>query len=291
MKVTIKPANPEKPHFVGLVDGIDARKPLAPQQIAALESGLARFGVLVLPDKRVTDAQQVAFSRSFGELEHATGDLVQGADRRLPMELNDISNLDREGKLRALDDRARLFGLGNRLWHSDSSFKAIPARFSLLSARVLPAHDGNTEFADMRAAWDTLDAATQTEIRPMIALHSQLYSRAVLGFEFSEAERLAWTPVRHPLVRRHAETGRLTLYLSAHIGAIEGLPIPEARALLRDLTEHATQRERIHAHIWQPHDLVIWDNRITMHRARPFPPGQVRDMRRTTITDEVPTIV
>ena len=290
MKVTIKPANPDKPHFVGHVEGVDARKPLAPQQIAALESGLARFGVLVLRDQQITDAEQIAFSRSLGELEHATGDLVQGADRRLPMELNDISNLDRDGKLRALDDRARLFGLGNRLWHSDSSFKAIPARFSLLSARVLPAQDGNTEFADMRAAWDTLDRATQAEIRPMIALHSQLYSRAVLGFDFSDAERQAWAPVRHPLVRRHGETGRLTLYLSAHIGAIEGLPIPEARALLRDLTEHATQRERNHAHVWQPHDLVIWDNRITMHRARPFPPGQVRDMRRTTITDEVPTL-
>ncbi len=290
MKVTIKPANPDKPHFVGHVEGVDARKPLAPQQIAALESGLARFGVLVLRDQQITDAEQIAFSRSLGELEHATGDLVQGADRRLPMELNDISNLDRDGKLRALDDRARLFGLGNRLWHSDSSFKAIPARFSLLSARVLPAQDGNTEFADMRAAWDTLDRATQAEIRPMIALHSQLYSRAVLGFDFSDAERQAWAPVRHPLVRRHGETGRLTLYLSAHIGAIEGLPIPEARALLRDLTEHATQRERTHAHVWQPHDLVIWDNRITMHRARPFPPGQVRDMRRTTITDEVPTL-
>ena len=150
MKVTIKPANPDKPHFVGHVEGVDARKPLAPQQIAALESGLARFGVLVLRDQQITDAEQIAFSRSLGELEHATGDLVQGADRRLPMELNDISNLDRDGKLRALDDRARLFGLGNRLWHSDSSFKAIPARFSLLSARVLPAQDGNTEFADMR---------------------------------------------------------------------------------------------------------------------------------------------
>ena len=290
MKVTIRPANPEKPQFVGEVEGIDARKPLAPQQIAAIESGLARFGVLVFRDQPLTDDQQIAFTRSFGELEQATGDIVQGEARRLRMELNDISNLDRDGNIRARDDRARLFSLGNRLWHSDSSFKAIPARFSLLSARVLPSSGGNTEFADMRAAWDTLDAATQAEIRDMVALHSQLFSRATLGFDFTETERLAWAPVRHRLVRRHPETGRLTLYLSAHIGAIEGMPVPEARALLRDLTEHATQRERTHAHVWHSDDLVMWDNRITMHRARPFPPGQARDMRRTTVTDEVPTI-
>lgn len=290
MKVTIRPADPVKPQFVGEVEGIDARKPLAPQQIAAIESGIARFGVLVFRDQALTDDQQIAFTRSFGELEHATGDIVQGEARRLRMELNDISNLDRDGNIRARDDRARLFGLGNRLWHSDSSFKAIPARFSLLSARVLPTSGGNTEFADMRAAWDTLDAATQAEIRDRVALHSQVFSRATLGFDFTEAEPIAWAPVRQRLVRRHPETGRLSLYLSAHIGAIERMPIPEARALLRDLTEHATQPERTHAHVWHSDDLVMWDNRITMHRARPFPPGQARDMRRTTVTDEVPTI-
>ena len=290
MKLVIAPANPAQPNFAGAVSGIDLTQPLAPQQIAAIEAGMARFAVLAFRNQALTDDQQIAFTRYFGPLEQATGDIVQGEARRLRMELNDISNLDRDGQIRARDDRARLFGLGNRLWHSDSSFKSTPARFSLLSARVVPASGGNTEFADMRAAWDTLDRATQSEIRDLITHHSQLYSREVLGFPFTETEREKWAPVRQRLVRRHAETGRLSLYLSAHIGQIEGMPTPEARALLRDLTEHATQRERVHAHVWQKNDLVMWDNRITMHRARPFPADQVRDMRRTTIEDEAPTL-
>ncbi len=290
MKLVIVPANPAAPHFAGEVSGIDLTQPLAPQQISAIEAAMARFAVLAFRNQVLTDDQQIAFTRYFGPLEQATGDIVQGEARRLPMALNDISNLDREGNIRARDDRARLFGLGNRLWHSDSSFKTIPARFSLLSARQIPGQGGNTEFGDMRAAWDTLDRATQGEIRGLITHHSQLYSRELLGFPFTDAEREQWAPVRQRLVRRHAETGRLSLYLSAHIGQIEGMPTPEARALLRDLTEHATQRERTHAHVWQQHDLVMWDNRITMHRARPFPADQVRDMRRTTIEDEAPSL-
>ena len=290
MKLAITPANPAAPHFAGEVAGIDLTQPLAPQQISAIEAAMARFAVLAFRNQKLTDDQQIVFTRYFGPLEQATGDIVQGEARRLRMELNDISNLNRDGQIRARDDRARLFGLGNQLWHSDSSFKAIPARFSLLSARQIPGQGGNTEFADMRAAWDSLPRGQQAEIRDLITHHSQLYSRELLGFGFTDAERENWAPVRQRLVRRHAETGRLSLYLSAHIGQIEGMPTPEARALLRDLTEHATQRERTHAHVWQQHDLVMWDNRITMHRARPFPADQVRDMRRTTAEDEAPTL-
>ena len=290
MKLVIAPANPAQPNFAGEVSGIDLTQPLAPQQISAIEAGMARFAVLAFRNQPLSDDQQIAFTRYFGPLEQATGDIVQGEARRLRMELNDISNLDRDGAIRARDDRARLFGLGNRLWHSDSSFKSTPARFSLLSARQIPCHGGNTEFADMRAAWDTLPPDQKTEIRDLITHHSQLYSREVLGFPFTDAERETWAPVRQRLVRRHPETGRLSLYLSAHIGQIENMPTPEARALLRDMTEHATQRERTHAHVWQQHDLVMWDNRITMHRARPFPADQIRDMRRTTIEDESPTL-
>ena len=290
MKLVIAPANPAQPNFAGEVSGIDLTRPLAPQQISAIEAGMARFAVLAFRNQPLSDDQQIAFTRYFGPLEQATGDIVQGEARRLRMELNDISNLDRDGAVRARDDRARLFGLGNRLWHSDSSFKATPARFSLLSARQIPGTGGNTEFADMRAAWDSLPPDLKAEIRGLITHHSQLYSRELLGFSFTDAERENWAPVRQRLVRRHAETGRLSLYLSAHIGQIENMPTPEARALLRDLTEHATQRERTHAHVWQPDDLVMWDNRITMHRARPFPADEVRDMRRTTVADEAPTL-
>jgi alpha-ketoglutarate-dependent 2,4-dichlorophenoxyacetate dioxygenase len=186
----------------------------------------------------------------------------------------------------ARDDRKRLFSLGNQLWHSDSSFKETPAKFSLLSARVLPDAGGNTEFADMRRAWDELDAATQALIRNLVTEHSQIFSRGILGFtDFTEAERQKWAPVPQRLVRRHPRTRRLSIFLSSHAGAIQNWPMPEARALLRDLTEHATQRENVYAHVWQPHDLVMWDNRATMHRARRYDDKQIRDLHRTTVAD------
>jgi alpha-ketoglutarate-dependent 2,4-dichlorophenoxyacetate dioxygenase len=250
-----------------------------------------QYAVLVFRAQAIDDQQQIRFTRHFGPLELATGDIVQGEARRLAMEVNDISNLDRDQKVLARDDRKRLFSLGNMLWHSDSSFKPVPAKYSLLSARVIPGSGGNTEFADMRAAWDALDAATQAMVRDLVCEHSQIFSRGILGFtDFTEAERERWAPVPQRLVRRHPATGRLSLFLSSHAGAIRGWPVPEARALLRDLTEHATQREFTHAHVWQPHDLVMWDNRATMHRARRYDAQQVRDLHRTTVADMAPTL-
>jgi alpha-ketoglutarate-dependent 2,4-dichlorophenoxyacetate dioxygenase len=291
MSLVIHPADLVRPGFVGEASGIDLRQPISPEHAAAIEDGMDRYGVLVFRDQAIDDAQQIAFSRHFGPLELATGDIVQGQARRLSMEVNDISNLDRDEAVLARDDRRRLFSLGNMLWHSDSSFKPTPAKFSLLSARVIPGSGGNTEFADMRAAWDALDGETKAQIRDLIAEHSQLHSRGSLGFtEFTEEERAKWQPVPQRLVRRHPRTGRLSLFLSAHAGAIQGWPIPEARMLLRDLTEHATQREFVHAHVWRPHDLVMWDNRVTMHRARRYPPEQKRDLHRTTVADHAPTL-
>jgi alpha-ketoglutarate-dependent 2,4-dichlorophenoxyacetate dioxygenase len=188
------------------------------------------------------------------------------------------------------DDRQRLFQLGNLLWHSDSSYKAVPAKYSMLLARAIPDHGGDTEFADMRSAWDTLDARTQTLVREMVCEHSRLFSRGELGFRFSADEERKFAPVQQRLVRRHPVTGRLSLYLSSHGGAIVGWPLPEARALLRELTEHATQRERVYAHKWRPFDLVVWDNRVTMHRGKRYPADQPRDIRRTTIMDAAPTL-
>ncbi|MFZ4411018.1 MAG: TauD/TfdA dioxygenase family protein [Paracraurococcus sp.] len=291
MTLSIRPANPARPDFVGEVAGIDIAAGVSAAEAAAIEDGMDRYGVLVFRGQAIDDTQQVAFSRHFGPLELATGDIVQGEARRLAMEVNDISNLHRDGSVMARDDRKRLFSLGNMLWHSDSSFKATPAKFSLLSARVIPGADGNTEFADMRAAWDALAPALQAEVRDLVTEHSQLHSRGVLGFTDFTAEELAkWQPVPQRLVRRHPRTGRLSLFLSAHAGAIQGWPVPEARALLRDLTEHATQREFVHAHVWQPHDLVMWDNRVTMHRARRYDATQVRDLHRTTVADAAPTL-
>jgi alpha-ketoglutarate-dependent 2,4-dichlorophenoxyacetate dioxygenase len=292
MTLSITPANPSRPDFVGVVAGVDLRQPVDAATAALIGQGMDRFGVLVFHGQPLADAQQIAFSRHFGELELATGDLAQGEARRLPMEVNDISNLQRDGSVMPRDDRKRLFSLGNMLWHSDSSFKPTPAKYSLLSARVLPqGPGGNTEFADMRAAWDTLPEDEQALVRDLVCEHSQVFSRGVLGFtDFTDEERVKWAPVPQRLVRRHAVTGRLSLFLSAHAGGIRGWPVPEARALLRDLNEHATQRERVHAHVWQPDDLVIWDNRVTMHRARRYDATQVRELRRTTVADVAPTL-
>ena len=197
MPITIEPIDPDRPiDFGGKVLGADLTRPQTPAEVAAIEAGMDRFAVLVFPGQRIDDDQQMAFSRNFGPLETASGDIVQGAARRLGTEVNDISNLDRDGRLRARDDRARLFGLGNMLWHSDSSFKATPAKYSLLSARIIPDHGGNTEFADMRAAWDALDPELQAQARPLVCEHSQLYSRGSLGFsDFTaeEQERFAWS--------------------------------------------------------------------------------------------------
>jgi alpha-ketoglutarate-dependent 2,4-dichlorophenoxyacetate dioxygenase len=292
MRISIRAADPAaQPEFFGEVSGIDLREPLAPEQVAAIEAGMDRFAVLRFRDQPIDDAQQLAFARRFGKLELATGDIVQGADRRLPMEINDISNLDKSGQVLARDNRKRLFSLGNMLWHSDSSFKATPARYSLLSARKITSHGGNTEFADMRAAWDALDEETRALVRDLVCEHSQIFSRGVLGFtDFTEEERARWVPVPQRLVRRHPVTGRLSLYLASHAGTIQGWPVPEARMLLRDLTEHATQRRFVAVQEWRVHDLVMWDNRVTMHRARRYPADQVRDLHRTTIADVAPTL-
>jgi alpha-ketoglutarate-dependent 2,4-dichlorophenoxyacetate dioxygenase len=291
MTLSIRPADPARPDFFGEASGIDLRRPISRDEAAAVEAGMDRFAVLVFHDQPIDDEQQLAFTRNFGPLELATGD-IQQTQRRLAMEINDISNLDRDQQVLARDDRARLFSLGNMLWHSDSSFKPTPAKYSLLSARVIPSSPGgNTEFADMRAAWDALDGDTRALVRELVCEHSQIYSRGVLGFtDFTAEERVKWAPVLQRLVRRHPVTGRQNLYLSAHAGTIVGWPVPEARALLRDLVEHATQREFVHAHKWRQFDLVMWDNRVVMHRGRRYNASEVRDLHRTTVADAAPTL-
>jgi alpha-ketoglutarate-dependent 2,4-dichlorophenoxyacetate dioxygenase len=292
MSFDFTPADPvSRPFFGGIATGFDLTRAQTPEEVAAIEAGMAKFAVLVFPDQRIDDEQQIEFSRNLGTLEQATGDLRPVSERRISMALNDISNLDQDSKLMARDDRRRLFGLGNMLWHSDSSFKTAPARYSLLSARVIPDSGGNTEFADMRAAYDALDEAMKAQIHDLICEHSQIYSRGLLGFtEFTEAERAQCVPVRQRLVRRHPVSNRRSLFLASHIGTIIGWPMPEARVLIQELIEHATQRQFVYAHVWKPFDLVIWDNRATMHRARRYDPTQVRDMRRTTVSDLVSTL-
>jgi alpha-ketoglutarate-dependent 2,4-dichlorophenoxyacetate dioxygenase len=253
-----------------------------------------RYAVLVFRDQRVTDDEQLAFTRHFGELEayRTPGHVRRRDEQRLGPGMADFSNLDKHGNIMPADDRVWFFKLADRLWHSDSSFRPVPAKYSLLSARVLPSWGGNTEFADMRAAYDALDRRTKAEIDDLVCLHSLIYSRQAIGFtELSEEEMAAFTPVRQRVVRTHPVTGRKSLFLSAHAGAIEGWTIPEARMFLRDLMEHATQPDFVYSHPWRPGDLVMWDNRQVMHRARRFDDrNEIRDMRRTTLAGDVPTI-
>ena len=280
------------PGFAGEVSGIDITQPLSAAQAAALEAGMDRYAVLVYHDQRLTDEQQKAFSLNFGPLEQtAGGNVTKAADRRLDPEMADVSNLDANHKPLARDDRRRLFNLGNRLWHSDSSFRAVPAKYSLLSGRIVVDAGGRTEFADMRAAYDALDAGTKAEIEDLVCEHSLIYSRGTLGFtELSDEEKQMFKPVRQRLVRTHPVTGRKSLYLSSHIGTIVGWPMPEARAFIRDLTEHAVQPQFTYAHKWKQYDLVMWDNRSTMHRVTRFDEKQVRDMRRTTVAGDTVTV-
>jgi alpha-ketoglutarate-dependent 2,4-dichlorophenoxyacetate dioxygenase len=271
--------------FAGECSDIDITRPLCDDAIAAVEAGMDRYAVLVFHDQPLTDDAQREFTRRFGPLEAASGGHVTTAqDRRLPLDMQDASNLDQHQRPLARDDRRRFFNLGNRLWHSDSSYRPVTARYSLLSGRIVVKDGGRTEFADMRAAYDALDDATKTEVEDLVCEHSLMFSRGVLGFTaLSPAEQAMFEPVRHKLVRIHPVTGRKSLFLSAHAGTIVGWPVPEARAFLRDLNEHATQRRFVYSHAWKRDDLVMWDNRTTMHRVTRFDETQVRDLRRTTV--------
>jgi alpha-ketoglutarate-dependent 2,4-dichlorophenoxyacetate dioxygenase len=280
------------PCFAAEVEGVDLGRPLSPDDIAAIHAGMDTYAVLVFHEQTLDDAQQLAFTQSLGPIEHAIGTSLRAPDEyRLPTTFADVSNLDRDNQVFRRDDRRRLFAIGNRLWHSDSSFKAIPAKYSLLRAVSVPSRGGDTEYAYMPAAYDALDEETKREVEDLVCEHSQIFSRQLLGFtDFTDEERARFAAVRQRLVRTHPGTGRKSLYLSSHAGSIVGWPVPEARAFLRDLVEHATQRRFVYAHQWRVGDLVMWDNRQTMHRARPFPAHEPRDMRRTTLMGDAPTV-
>jgi alpha-ketoglutarate-dependent 2,4-dichlorophenoxyacetate dioxygenase len=282
------------PGFVGEVIGADLSQPLAQDDVLAIDQGMDRLAVLVFHGQNITDEQQLEFSLNFGAIERPDrkSNITQDKDRRIRADMADISNLNKEHQPLGRNDRQRLFNLGNQLWHSDSSFRATPAKYSLLSGRICPSQGGNTEFADMRAAYDALDLQTKEKIEEIVCEHSLLFSRGSLGFDddLTEEEKQGFAPVRQSLVRVHPKSGRKSLYLSAHAGRIVGWPTPEARIFLRDLNEHATQSQFVYAHKWRAGDLVMWDNRQTMHRARPFEDtSEVRDMRRTTIAGEAMT--
>ena len=280
---------PVTPSFAAEVGNIDLRRPLADDDVKAVRDAFAAFAVLVFPAQSLSAEQHLAFAVHFGPVEH-TVDAMAGKKLRLAQGISDVSNLDAEGNIWKTDDRWRAFQMmGNRLWHTDSSFKAPSGYASLLYARSIPPIGGHTEFADLRAAWDALPAATKLRVQGLVAEHSLLYSRKRIGFtSFTEAERKAFAPVWRPLVRTIPESGRASLYLASHVGRIRGLPDEETEALLKELTTHATQRQFVYTHRWRVGDLVMWDNRCTMHRGTEFDDTRwPRDMQRVTTSDRI----
>jgi alpha-ketoglutarate-dependent 2,4-dichlorophenoxyacetate dioxygenase len=282
-----------QPLFAAECSGIDIGAPLSSQQTDFIVEGMDHYAVLVFRrDKPLTTEQQIAFTKSLGELEPYYRKIQPEEGLRLEdPRLSDISNLAPGDKILPREDRKRQFSLGNRMWHSDSSYKHIPARYSALCAHVIPPEGGDTEFADMRAAWDALDPAMKAQVKGLTTEHSRIFSKGALGFGFTEQELHDFAPVRQPLVRIHPRSGRVSLYLSSHAGRIVGWPGPEALLFLRELTEHATQPAFVYRHKWRVGDLVMWDNQCTMHRARPFDDMKYpRDLRRTTLTVGAPAL-
>jgi len=273
------------PLFAAEVAGIDLAAPLPPASVQALDDAINRHAVLVFPGQSLDDDRLLALGRLFGDVEPPRNHRVV---RRLKhAELADISNLDADNKLRSREDHRRLDALGNQLWHADASFRPVPGALSMLFAHVVPPIGGETEFADLRAAYDALPADMQATIADLVAEHSIFHSRGQLGFtDYNETERAALPSVAHRLVRVHPGSRRKTLYMGAHASHIIGWPMPEGRLLLRDLMEHATQREFVYRHAWRAGDLVVWDNRCTLHRGRPYDDATYpRDLRRVTTKD------
>ena len=278
------------PDFVAEVGDVALNR-VSSEDLAAIREAFTKYAVLVFPDQEFDDESQLAFARHFGPLETTVFMARKGHNLRLHQNMADVGNLDAENRILETNNRQRLYNLGNRLWHTDSSFKRLPAYCSMLHARSIPPIGGHTEFADMRAAYDALPDSTKQRIAGLVAEHSIMTSRGRLGFkDFDESERAAFAPVPQVLVRRLPDSGRMSLYIASHAGAIRGMPDDEARQLIDELTAHATQRQFVHAHRWREKDLVIWDNRCTMHRGMEFDDQRYkRDMRRATVSDVAPT--
>jgi len=279
------------PSFAAEVGDVDLSKPLRPEDLAAIRAAFTKYAVLIFPDQHFDDESHLDFARNFGPLETTVLKTRQDHKLRLQENLADVGNLDADNKILQTNDRTRLYQLGNRLWHTDSSFKALPAYCSLLHGRSIPPIGGHTEFADMRAAYDALPEATKRRIDGLVAEHSLMTSRAKLGFtDFDENERKVFEPVPQVLARRLPDSGRMSLYVASHAGAIRGMPSDEALKLIDELIAHATQRQFVYTHRWRVNDLVMWDDRCTMHRGLEFDDQRhKRDMRRATVSDVAPT--
>ena len=278
---------PVTPGFVAEVGDVNLSQPIGASDLLTIRQAFTKYAVLIFPDQHLTAEQHLEFASQFGPLETTIAVHRGEARLRLRRELADVSNLDHKSELWGEQSRVRLFQLGNRLWHTDSSFKRRPALASLLYARSIPSLGGHTEFADERAAYDALSEDVKQKLASLVAEHSIFNSRARLGFtNFNEEERRELPPVPQVVVRTNPESGRKSLYLASHAGRILGMPEAEGRALIDQLIAHATQRQFVYTHRWRVHDLVMWDNRCTMHRGTEFDDLRwKRDVQRATVCD------
>jgi alpha-ketoglutarate-dependent 2,4-dichlorophenoxyacetate dioxygenase len=284
MAITVCPVTES---FAAEIGDVDLSVPLGIADVTAIKDAFAKYAVLIFPDQHLSQDQHLDFARHFGPLETTIALHRKDTQLRVRKEFADVSNLDPENKVWGKESRQRMFQLGNRLWHTDSSFKYVPARASLLYARSIPPIGGHTEFADERAAYDALAGDMKHCLDSLVAEHSIFNSRARLGFSnFSDEERQGMPPVPQVVVRTIPENGRKSLYLASHAGRIFDMPEDEGRALIEQLVAHVTQRQFIYTHRWRVHDLVIWDDRCTMHRGTDFDDLRwKRDMQRATICD------
>lgn len=282
MPITVEKLHPL---FAARISGVDLTQALSDETCSAIQAALDQYGVLVFPGAPLTEDQQADFAENFGQLERSN--IIMKVKARIGGRLADISNIDENDKVFEEDDRRRMFSLGNQLWHTDSSFKKIPAKYSMLHAHVVTPEGGETQVVDTRAAYDALPQKMKDRIDGLVAEHSIFTSRAKLGFtDFTQEERDSLPPVARPLVREHKESGRKALYLASHISHIQGMNVPDGKMLVRELIEHATQREFVYELKWQVGDLMIWDNRCTLHRGRPYDDTlHRRDLRRATLED------
>lgn len=289
MAITVKRLHPL---FFAEVQGVDLTKPVSPAQFREIDSAFNEHAILLFRDQPITDEQQVAFSALFGPVFTATKYHWKNDKPRLRGEMSDISNIGPDGRLLSADDERRMHARANQLWHTDNTFKHVPARCSLLSAREIPASGGDTEFADMRAAYDALPEERKRQINDLIVEHNIFYSREKMGYTgYTDGARAELPPVKQVFVRTHPATGRKALYLASHASHVVGWPVEKGRALINELLEFATQPRFVHQHKWREGDLIVWDNRCTMHRATPYDEMTVRRvLHRTTVSDEMNSV-
>jgi len=289
MAITVKRLHPL---FFAEVQGVDLTKPVSPAQFREIDAAFNEHAILLFRDQPITDEQQVAFSALFGPVFTATKYHWKNDKPRLRGEMSDISNIGPDGRLLSADDERRMHARANQLWHTDNTFKHVPARCSLLSAREIPASGGDTEFADMRAAYDALPEERKREINDLIIEHNIFYSREKMGYTgYTDGARAELPPVKQVFVRTHPATGRKALYLASHASHVVGWPVEKGRTLINELLEFATQPRFVHQHKWREGDLIVWDNRCTMHRATPYDEMTVRRvLHRTTVSDEMNSV-